>query len=80
MITCNGPGVPHISIYSASGTEVLEWTVNEELNTLLAGKTLYDKEIVEFEIADGFTGRALLKLPPNMDRSGETKYPMLVNV
>lgn len=80
VITCNGPGVPHISIYSASGTEVLEWTVNEELNTLLAGKTLYDKEIVEFEIADGFTGRALLKLPPNMDRSGETKYPMLVNV
>lgn len=80
VVTCNGPGVPHISIYSANGTEVLEWTVNEELNTLLAGTTLFDKEVVEFEIADGFIGRALLKLPPNMDRSGETKYPMLVNV
>ncbi|XP_066155922.1 venom dipeptidyl peptidase 4-like isoform X1 [Euwallacea fornicatus] len=80
VVTCNGPEVPHISILSIDGTEKLEWTTNDELKEVLSGKTLFEKKILEFEIADGFTGKVLLKLPPNMDKSGRTKYPMLVNV
>ena len=37
-------------------------------------------EIHSVNIADGFKAKVLLQLPPNMDRSGKTKYPMLVDV
>lgn len=80
VFTCNGPDLPHISIHSVDGTEKLLWSGNEDLLELLQGKTLHGKVKLEYDIADGFTGRVLLKLPPNMDTSGNTKYPMLVNV
>lgn len=37
-------------------------------------------EIVNIPISDGFEAKVLLQLPPNMDRSGKTKYPLLVDV
>lgn len=37
-------------------------------------------EIKTVPISNGFTAKVLLQLPPNMDRSGKTKYPMLVDV
>ncbi|XP_050306538.1 venom dipeptidyl peptidase 4 isoform X1 [Anthonomus grandis grandis] len=80
IITCNGPDIPHISILSSEGEELLQWTTNEELVELLGGKTLHGRAKFEFNIAGGFTAKVMLKLPPNMDISGNTKYPMLVNV
>ncbi|KAH1014109.1 hypothetical protein HUJ04_003003 [Dendroctonus ponderosae] len=80
VFTCSGPDVPHIAIHSVDGTEKLLWSGNEDLVGLLQGKTLHGKVKLEYDIADGFTGRVLLKLPPNLDTSGNTKYPMLVNV
>ncbi|CAG9767540.1 unnamed protein product [Ceutorhynchus assimilis] len=80
VVTCNGPDIPSISIISANGTEKAVWTTNEDLADLLGGKTVHNKKKFEFEIADGFTAKVMLKLPPNMDYSGNTKYPMLVNV
>lgn len=37
-------------------------------------------EIHTIPISDGFTAKVLMQLPPNMDRSGNTKYPLLVDV
>lgn len=37
-------------------------------------------EIHTVPIGDNFTAKVLLQLPPNMDRSGKTKYPLLVDV
>lgn len=79
-LTCNGPEVPNILIVSTDGTEKLVWTDNEELTNLLGRKTLHDKEKIEFEIADRLTTNVTFYLPANLDKSWNTKYPMLVNV
>lgn len=39
-----------------------------------------EQEIHTINIANGFTAKVLLQLPPNIDRKGNTKYPMLVDV
>ncbi|KAL1491026.1 hypothetical protein ABEB36_011684 [Hypothenemus hampei] len=80
VLICNGPSIPDISIVSTESGRILQWTTNEDLATDLAGISLPVKEKFEFPIADGFTAKVMLKLPPNLDRSGNTKYPMLVNV
>ncbi|CAH1961628.1 unnamed protein product [Acanthoscelides obtectus] len=33
-----------------------------------------------FDVAGGFKANVMLRLPPNLDESGSTKYPMVVNV
>lgn len=32
------------------------------------------------DVTGGYVAQVQLKLPPNIDKTGETKYPMLVNV
>lgn len=72
--------MPQVSLYDNNGHEVLNWTNNEELARYLGEKLVPTMEKLEFDIADGFKAKVLLRLPPNLDTSGETKYPMLVNV
>lgn len=79
-ITCAGPDVPQILIYSDSGKELLLWENNEDLRQIVNQKKVPITKKFTFNIADGFTARVSLKLPPNLDTSGNTKYPMLVNV
>ncbi|KAG5896521.1 hypothetical protein JTB14_020494 [Gonioctena quinquepunctata] len=78
--TCAGPDVPQVNIFSKNGSEVLSWTNNKELATYLKERQTATFKKMSFDIADGMKANVLLRLPPNMDTSGETKYPMLVNV
>lgn len=59
---------------------MLKWEFNEHLANKLATYDLPVQEIHNIPIANGFTAKVLLQLPPNMDRSGKTKYPLLVDV
>ncbi|XP_030385628.1 venom dipeptidyl peptidase 4-like [Scaptodrosophila lebanonensis] len=87
VITSLGPGIPTTAIYEWSYansqvtlTKLLDWETNAQLRKDLEGVALPTHEIHTFSIEDGFTAKVLLQLPPNLDRSGNTKYPMLVDV
>ncbi|XP_057672414.1 venom dipeptidyl peptidase 4 isoform X1 [Diorhabda carinulata] len=80
VFTCAGPDVPHISIYDKDGKMVTVWTDNKELANFLKNKQLPVLKKLSFDVAGGFKANVLLRLPPNMDTSGQVKYPMLVNV
>ncbi|CAG9854854.1 unnamed protein product [Phyllotreta striolata] len=79
-LTCAGPDVPHASVYDKNGTKILDWTENNALAAYLSKKTPPVIKKLSYDIADGFKANVQLRLPPNMDYSGDTKYPMLVNV
>ncbi|CAH0557866.1 unnamed protein product [Brassicogethes aeneus] len=79
-LTCAGPDVPEINIYSSKNVKLLAWEQNKNLLNIVRQKRIPVTKKMEFNISDGFTARVSLKLPPNMDMSGNTKYPMLVNV
>lgn len=72
--------MPQVSLYNKAGEKSLTWNNNEELSNYIQEKMVPKIEKLEFDVADGFKAKVLLRLPPNMDTSGETKYPMLVNV
>lgn len=78
--TCAGPDIPQVTFYTKNGDKVLTWTNNEELASYMSEKLVPEMKKMEFNIADGFKAKVMLRLPPNMDTSGNTKYPMLVNV
>ncbi|XP_030386247.1 venom dipeptidyl peptidase 4-like [Scaptodrosophila lebanonensis] len=87
VITSLGPGLPATAIYEwsyenfqLSLTKLLDWETNDMLRSKLEGVTLPRREIHTFDIGEGLTAKVLLHLPPNLDRSGRTKYPMLVDV
>lgn len=50
------------------------------LRSKLQGVALPTHKILTVNIDGGFQAKVLLQLPPNMDTSGNTKYPMLVDV
>lgn len=60
--------------------KVIDWELNTELRAKLKLKAMPTYEIHTFPIAGNFTAKVLLQLPPNLDRSGNTKYPLLVDV
>lgn len=80
VLTCEGPGVPEVSLYAINNTKIEIWENNEELIELVQEKLIPTSQRFAFPVADGFTAQVHLKLPPNMDTSGNTKYPMIVNV
>jgi dipeptidyl-peptidase-4 len=53
---------------------------NDELRQLLQGKALPNTKQLEVSVPGGFKAQVQLLLPPNIDTSGKTKYPLLVNV
>lgn len=61
-------------------TKLMDWESNTRLRNEIAKIAMPQTEIHSIPIANGFTGKVLLQLPPKMDRSGKTKYPMLVDV
>lgn len=80
-LTCDGPGVPEISLYSSKNRIKLEtWENNEELLELIEDKLIPITQTFTVPLEDDFEAYVQLKLPPNLDRSGDTKYPMIVNV
>lgn len=59
---------------------MIDWETNEALRAKLKGVALPSHKILTFNIDGGFQAKVLLQLPPNLDTSGKTKYPMLVDV
>lgn len=80
VLNCEGPGVPETSLYSIDDGKIEIWEDNEEMVELIQEKLVPSSQRFNFSVADGFTAQVYLRLPPNLDTSGNTKYPMLVNV
>ncbi|EDW41491.1 GM25479 [Drosophila sechellia] len=87
VITSQGPGIPTSHIYEWKYensqvviSKVLDWETNESLRAKLKGVALPSHKILTVDIDGGFQAKVLLQLPPNLDTSGATKYPMLVDV
>ncbi|KPU77939.1 uncharacterized protein Dana_GF24616, isoform C [Drosophila ananassae] len=87
VITSQGPGIPTTHIYEwkyensqVQLSHVIDWETNEALRAKLKGVALPSHKILTFNIDGGFQAKVLLQLPPNLDTSGKTKYPMLVDV
>ncbi|KAH8378694.1 hypothetical protein KR009_000791 [Drosophila setifemur] len=87
VITSLGPGIPTTHIYEWKFensqvviSHVLDWETNESLRSKLKGVALPSHKILTVNIDGGFQAKVLLQLPPNLDTSGNTKYPMLVDV
>ncbi|KAK9703462.1 Trypsin [Popillia japonica] len=81
VFNCAGPGFPEISLFNANHEKLMVWEDNADLIEMLDKEHSMPKiQRLEFNISDEFKAQVLLKLPPNMDLSGNTKYPMVVNV
>ncbi|KAH8369571.1 hypothetical protein KR093_000193 [Drosophila rubida] len=87
VISSLGPGIPTTAIYEWSYgnsqvtlKKLLDWETNEVLRKKLEGVALPSHQILTVNIDGGFQAKVLLQLPPNLDTSGKTKYPMLVDV
>ncbi|XP_058986361.1 venom dipeptidyl peptidase 4-like isoform X2 [Musca domestica] len=87
VITSMGPSIPITSVYewNYSGNQVsliklMDWEHNDNLRHKLEGTAMPTIEIETVQMSNGFSAKVLMQLPPNLDRSGKTKYPMLVDV
>ncbi|XP_064552376.1 venom dipeptidyl peptidase 4 isoform X3 [Drosophila montana] len=87
VITSLGPGIPTTAVYEWTYSlsqvtlkKLLDWENNEALRAKLRGVALPTHKILTVNIDGGFQAKVLLQLPPNLDTSGKTKYPMLVDV
>ncbi|XP_021935063.1 venom dipeptidyl peptidase 4-like [Zootermopsis nevadensis] len=79
-LTCSGPSVPEVSIFNKDHIKLMVLESNDDLRQLLQGKALPIAKQLEVSVPGGFKARVQLWLPPNIDMSGKTKYPLLVNV
>ncbi|GJQ80872.1 hypothetical protein Trydic_g14131 [Trypoxylus dichotomus] len=77
---CAGPGFPEISLFSTDHEKLMVWEDNQDLIDTIGNNSLPSIVRLEFNVTDNFQALVLLKLPPNIDLSGNTKYPMVVNV
>ncbi|XP_072401301.1 venom dipeptidyl peptidase 4 [Diabrotica undecimpunctata] len=80
VLTCAGPDVPQTIIFDKNDKQTLLWNENKELAAYLHKKQHPVIKKMSFDVAGGFKANVMLRLPPNMDTSGQVKYPMLVNV
>lgn len=80
VLNCGGPGVPELTIREGDNKLVEVWESNRGLVERLQETAIPKSERFTVPIDGGFTAQVKLYLPPNMDRSGDVKYPMLVNV
>lgn len=87
-LTAEGPGIPKTTLYEISidsnGTIVKEKKADWELNTELDEK-LHDVQLPTIEkdtidMGNGFSAKVKMLLPPELDRTGDKKYPVLVEV
>ncbi|XP_046586430.1 venom dipeptidyl peptidase 4 isoform X1 [Neodiprion lecontei] len=80
ILTCAGPGVPEISVYSKDTTMIYSWEDNSDVAEVVAAKSLPDVKRYTVPVTGGFEAQVRLLIPPNADLTGNTKYPMLVYV
>lgn len=79
-LTCLGPGVPEVTIHGRDHKKLLTWENNAVLHSKVKSKTMPVIERISVPVPGGFNAQAVLYLPPDMDKSGNVKYPLLVNV
>lgn len=94
VISNKGPGIPNITLYewtTENNTTATESSVqlrpvaaldtNDDLRRTLSNVAMPVSSYLDVPLDNGnFTARVRLTLPADMDRSGATKYPMLVSV
>ncbi|XP_063983371.1 venom dipeptidyl peptidase 4 isoform X3 [Diachasmimorpha longicaudata] len=81
VLTCAGPGIPDISIYSSmNASKVLTWESNAGISEAMAGKSRPLVKRFTVPVGGGFEAQVRLLIPPGADLTGTTKYPMLVYV
>lgn len=60
--------------------KVLTWEDNSRLAKSLKNVTLPERQFLAFPVGQGMEAQVLLMIPPNIDKSGKKKYPLLINV
>nr|CAD7585497.1 unnamed protein product [Timema genevievae] len=83
-ITCSGPDPATVTIFKASSSgddaTVQVWESNEAFRESVSGRSYPDWYTTQVPVDGGFNATVRLWLPPGLDTSGDTKYPMLVYV
>ncbi|XP_043476742.1 venom dipeptidyl peptidase 4 isoform X2 [Leptopilina heterotoma] len=80
VLTCAGPGVPDISIYDKKSNKLFSWEDNRAVAEILSVKAQPIVKRLKVPVPGGFEAQVQLMIPPGVDISGSTKYPMLVYV
>ncbi|XP_052125310.1 venom dipeptidyl peptidase 4 [Frankliniella occidentalis] len=86
VLSCLGPDPAYYALYSVQGTPagkpalIRMWEDNADLRARLATRLRPDFYDDWVPVEGGFNARVRLYLPPGMDKSGATKYPLLVFV
>lgn len=80
FLSCLGPGVPEISVYDINHRKLMTWDDNNAILSKLGDRALPIVERISVPVSGNFSAAVVLFLPPDIDRSGKTKYPLLINV
>ncbi|XP_031623304.1 venom dipeptidyl peptidase 4-like [Contarinia nasturtii] len=88
MITNEGPSIPNTDIFDIVESSqnslklqlVQNWENNKKLHSSMDKVSNPIIKYYEIPLKDGFDAVVKLFLPPNVDTSGKTKYPMLIDV
>lgn len=87
ILSAKGPNIPQDFLYTwkevgsvFEATKLRVWEENTELTETLKKKAVPLTEYHEIDLGNGFTSRVKLQLPRRLDRSGTTKYPVLIDV
>ncbi|XP_065332431.1 venom dipeptidyl peptidase 4-like isoform X1 [Cloeon dipterum] len=79
-ITCNGPDVPGVVIFNKNRDRLAVWEENTRLFDFMNTHSRPTSKRLFVDVPGGMQAYAEMLLPPDMDTSGNTKYPMLINV
>lgn len=87
IINAAGPSIPRMDIYRVNYNNntvnlslVREWDAHNALRNFLRSKSIPTIEFDTIRLDNGFDAEVIITLPPNIDRSGATLYPMLIEV
>lgn len=88
ILTDMGPSIPRVNLYTINTNNdnksvlnhVFEFETNIELRSSLELVAMPKINYLTVNLSSGFEAKVKLTLPPNVDLSGSTKYPMLVDV
>ncbi|KAJ9586412.1 hypothetical protein L9F63_019941, partial [Diploptera punctata] len=79
-LTCAGPGVPEVSLFNSQNERLALLESNDDIRDTLRDKSLPRIKRLEVDVPGGYKAQVQLLLPPTLDTSGQTKYPLLINV
>ena len=87
-LSAEGPGIPKTTLYEVKDlgngavgkTKLFDWETNSVLAEKLVDLELPTVEKHTMDLGNGFPAKVLMLLPPGVDRSGDKKYPMLIEV